>query len=194
MELAENILCGDWKRAIQSMLDTIAHERDLPIHSLYLKANVSRDGQKIVSYSVLIDEPDYPLPRNGKRVPLHISTVLRIKETRKRIELLICTSVFKYVAAPEEAEIKNVEADSANTHVLFPKGSYSLVSYIKRITEYELENYVSQAATFGCCNKFIECSDAKRCVHENKLYSKACSYRANLESGRIFYGKNRNIE
>lgn len=194
MELAENILCGDWKRAIQSMLDTIVHERDLPKHSLYLKANVSRDGQKIVSYSVLIDEPDYPLPRNGKRVPLHISTVLRIKETRKRIELLICTSVFKYVAAPEEAEIKNVEADSANTHVLFPKGSYSLVSYIKRITEYELENYVSQAATFGCCNKFIECSDAKRCVHENKLYSKACSYRANLESGRIFYGKNRNIE
>ncbi len=194
MELAENILCGDWKRAIQSMLDTIAHERDLPKHSLYLKANVSRDGQKIVSYSVLFDEPDYPLPRNGKRVPLHISTVLRIKETRKRIELLICTSVFKHVAAPEEAEIKNVEADSANTHVLFPKGSYSLVSYIKRITEYELENYVSQAATFGCCNKFIECSDAKRCVHENKLYSKACSYRANLESGRIFYGKNRNIE
>ena len=34
----------------------------------------------------------------------------------------------------------------------------------------------------------------KKCVHENKLYSKGCQYRRNLDAGRIFYGKNRNID
>ncbi|MGX8701556.1 hypothetical protein [Caproiciproducens sp.] len=46
---------------------------------------------------------------------------------------------------------------------------------------------------FGCCSKYVECSDAKRCLHEDIAYATACQYRANLESGRIFYGKNKNI-
>ena len=46
---------------------------------------------------------------------------------------------------------------------------------------------------FGCCSKYMECSDVKHCLHEDMAYSTACQYRANLESGRIFYGKNKNI-
>ena len=46
---------------------------------------------------------------------------------------------------------------------------------------------------FGCCEKYIECSDAKKCLHPDKLYSRVCIYRKNLESGRIFYGKNKNV-
>lgn len=53
---------------------------------------------------------------------------------------------------------------------------------------------LSSENTFGCCNSFLECSDAKRCVHPNKLFASGCLYRANLESGKIFYGKNRNID
>lgn len=47
--------------------------------------------------------------------------------------------------------------------------------------------------TFGCCNSFLRCSDIKRCIHPNKLFASGCLYRKNLESGRIFYGDNRNI-
>ncbi len=46
---------------------------------------------------------------------------------------------------------------------------------------------------FGCCHRYEQCSDAKRCIHPEALVSLACSYRRNLEQGRIFYGKNRNI-
>lgn len=46
---------------------------------------------------------------------------------------------------------------------------------------------------FGCCDKFKECSDLKRCIHNDPLYSTACMYRKNLENNRIFYGKNKNI-
>nr|DAJ10350.1 MAG TPA: hypothetical protein [Caudoviricetes sp.] len=47
--------------------------------------------------------------------------------------------------------------------------------------------------SFGCCSNYIKCSDAKRCVHPDLAYATACQYRANLENGRIFYGKNCNI-
>lgn len=46
---------------------------------------------------------------------------------------------------------------------------------------------------FGCCNDFNLCSDAKRCLKESDPFYLGCQYRKNLEAGRIFYGKNRNI-
>ena len=47
---------------------------------------------------------------------------------------------------------------------------------------------------FGCCNDFIRCSDAKRCLKAGDPYYRRCEYRRNLEAGRIFYGINRNID
>ena len=47
--------------------------------------------------------------------------------------------------------------------------------------------------TFGCCNDFILCSDAKHCIHEDDRFFNGCDYRKNLEAGRIFYGKNKKI-
>ncbi|MEG1515280.1 MAG: exonuclease domain-containing protein [Clostridia bacterium] len=46
---------------------------------------------------------------------------------------------------------------------------------------------------FGCCNSFIDCSDAKKCLHQNDPEYLGCYYRQNLEAGRIFYGVNKNI-
>ncbi len=48
-------------------------------------------------------------------------------------------------------------------------------------------------AGFGCCSRYMQCSDAKKCVHPDLFTSLACGYRRNLEDGRIFYGKNKNI-
>lgn len=47
--------------------------------------------------------------------------------------------------------------------------------------------------SFGCCNKYVECSNAKKCLHEDFLYSTACMYRKNLEKNKIFYGINKNM-
>ncbi len=46
---------------------------------------------------------------------------------------------------------------------------------------------------FGCCNSFELCSDAKKCVNKDPILALGCMYRENLEKGRIFYGKNRNV-
>ena len=184
----------DWRTPIQEMLNAMVVEKELPENSLGLIPNYGRDGQKITSYSICIYEPDYPLAPNAKRDSSRNSIILNIKESTERLELLINSSIFSKLEEPEGAEIKTLKSVTVNTHVFIPKGAELLVSYIKRITEYELANYVSKAASFGCCSKYIECSDAKHCVHENKLYSKACMYRTNLDSGRIFYGKNRNVD
>ncbi len=40
---------------------------------------------------------------------------------------------------------------------------------------------------FGCCSKYKQCSDEGSCVHEDLLYSSACEYRRNLETGKNFY-------
>lgn len=47
---------------------------------------------------------------------------------------------------------------------------------------------------FDCCSRYLECSDAKRCVHPDTEFAVKCGYRKILRRGRIFYGKNRNID
>lgn len=45
----------------------------------------------------------------------------------------------------------------------------------------------------GCCSRYEECSDAGHCVNNNIETVLSCAYRQNLNAGRIFYGKNKNI-
>lgn len=47
---------------------------------------------------------------------------------------------------------------------------------------------------FDCCCRVEQCSDARQCIHPNSALAVGCSYRKVLRSGRIFYGKNRNVE
>ena len=47
--------------------------------------------------------------------------------------------------------------------------------------------------SFACCSAFVRCSDARECLHQTDIYYNHCYYRENLEAGRIFYGKNKNI-
>ena len=183
-----------WKDSIQKMLDEMVVEYELPEQSLYLKANTGRTSENITSYSVSIYEPEYPSNKRSKVITKN-QTVLNIRERRDAIELIIGKTQFGDIdAPPEDAQVKLLQSDNDNVHVIFAKGSLELVSYIKANTKYSLANYESKASSFGCCSMFNECSDAKKCVHENKLYSKACMYRRHLDDGRIFYGKNRNID
>lgn len=46
---------------------------------------------------------------------------------------------------------------------------------------------------FGCCSRYLRCSDEKKCVNPNYIMSLGCAYKKNLEEGRIFYGKNKTV-
>lgn len=55
-----------------------------------------------------------------------------------------------------------------------------------------LENVCRKHRDFGCCSRYEECSDAKKCVHPDPKFALSCWYRSNLADGKIFYGKNKN--
>lgn len=193
MRMEPSIDSTRWQYSVQSMLEDIIDEKELPDKSLYLMTNYARDGKKITSFSVCIYEPDYPLLSDTSKDTTRNSIALNIKERGSRVELLIAKSRFNDIGAPEDAETKSSKTDNGKMQVVLPLDSPNLLGYIRQNVEYALDNYTSKASSFGCCSMFIECSDAKRCIHENKLYSKACAYRKNLEAGRIFYGKNKTI-
>lgn len=47
------------------------------------------------------------------------------------------------------------------------------------------------SSEFGCCSRYLECSDAKKCVNPRKELALQCYYLKNLRKGYIFYGKNK---
>ena len=74
----------------------------------------------------------------------------------------------------------------------FALDSESVIPYITAIIDYSLRNY-QPSENFSCCGKYIDCSNERKCLHANKFYARCCYYKKNLESGKIFYGKNKNI-
>lgn len=56
-----------------------------------------------------------------------------------------------------------------------------------------LKDCIAKYHTWDCCGYYVECSDARKCVHPNPYESIGCRYKRNLLAGKIFYGKNKNI-
>lgn len=189
-----NIPVGDFYSNLQNMLNSLIVEFELPSHSLHLFSNVSSKGANKgneVSKSVCIYEPEFPLAKEDVDNPGRNMVVLNIKQ-KSGLELLVRKPQFECISIPESAKVKNLK-DSAFSHIVFSEGDSSVFDYIKENIVWCLKNYRSKEKSFGCCSQFNRCSDEKRCVHQNKLYSTACMYRRNLEAGKIFFGKNRNI-
>lgn len=46
---------------------------------------------------------------------------------------------------------------------------------------------------FDCCSRYEICSDKRHCIHPDRNFSSGCGYRKMLKTGKIFYGKNRNV-
>ena len=176
---------------LEKILNDIIIDEELPASSLHLYSNTSAKTKEEISKSICIYEPDYPSIKGTTDKPGKNFVIMNIQDTEV-FDLLIRNKQFSEVSLPPTATIKQVTSDKTFVHVIFNKNDNNIFSYIRENIMYCLRHYESKAKSFGCCSKFIQCSDAKKCVHENKLYSMSCAYRHNLDSGKIFYGKNRN--
>lgn len=190
-----------WQDRVRGMLDCLIREYELPDDTLYLSDNYGKSEktkERIISHTVAIWEPDYPETPNMKRTQNKV--VMTIKpRTGEEVEMLVREGqeADLHNMLPADAEIvtqTKSEAKTGQVKIRIPAASPYLVNFVRAHTAYCIEGYVSKAADFGCCSSFERCSDAKKCLHENRLYAKACIYRRNLENGRIYYGKNRNID
>lgn len=181
---------------VQSVIDEIIDTHDLPENSIHLYANLSVKGKNAgreTSKSICIYEPAYPPGAYGNDIPGRNYVVLNFKKIKPRIELAIRNVQFDSIEMPESALDKTLKSTSGFHFVSFDICDDSIYEYIRKNILYCLANYES-SSSFGCCSRFNKCSDAKKCVHDNKIYAMGCMYRRNLENGRIFYGKNRNID
>lgn len=180
---------------LQQLIDSLSQiciNKELIPDSLRLIKNFN---QKDESYSIHAYEYAYPL---GAYKDSSIS-LINIKFLSKGI---ICLEFRESIYlsldnTPTFIKIQKKEDKKTGNRIVtlfFDSINKELHDYICNIVLQRLENYRTMQNSFGCCNRFNECSDALKCVHENKLYSTACTYRHRLENGQIFYGKNRNVD
>jgi hypothetical protein len=88
-------------------------------------------------------------------------------------------------------EIKRTSNDWSRVLVA---GIEDVLALGKRISIVYLEELSKLGGEhFGCCHRYVQCSDALKCLHPDFLISLACGYKKNLELGKVFYGKNKNI-
>ena len=114
-----------------------------------------------------------------------------IKRGKKSSYIAFSTS-FKSISKQLSNELKIVQ-----DKVRIPFDSRDDLLALSMITEdvfRELLDSYAAADDFGCCSRYAECSDAKHCIHPDKLRALSCTYRKRMKAGMIFCGKNRNID
>lgn len=200
----------NWQEEISALCDRLVDLHQLPKNSLYLAKNMGREGKAadkrdtVVSYSICIYEPEYPEVLGTEKDPSRNTVIMNIKivelKTKDdRFEVLVRDTSTDFVGMIPGMKDAGPVSKTYFRKFTFDRSQLNMLldgwlDYIKQLVEYELRTYVSKATRFACCSHFIECSDAKKCVHTNKLYACACFYKANLDAGKVFYGKNRNVD
>lgn len=183
---------NSFQSKILSILQNMIAELELPKKGLVLQKNI---GKLKETFSIYINEPPYPATESDLDKINTTQSILNYEEKEDLVILTVKTTVFNKFECPKDIQYKYTDTKKkAFVKMYFPLDHSELYTYIKNAIYYRIKHYSSAADSFGCCSQFTECSDAKKCVHENKLYSTACIYRRNLENGKIFYGKNRNID
>ena len=88
-----------------------------------------------------------------------------------------------------------IEIPENGTYQKIPLNDLSEITEHTERIKLSLESVIdSLPKDFDCCHRFAECSDAKVCTNPNKEMALKCGYRKILKSGRIFFGRNRNID
>lgn len=117
-------------------------------------------------------------------------TAFRLRIRGKQHSISIPLSLADLI--PEDAPSKKPTKNEKYYRVLitdeYPLENYS--SFLVNVVSETVNRYPKE---WDCCSRYLECSDAKTCVHPDKTFALGCGYRKILSSGRIFYGKNRNI-
>ncbi len=103
----------------------------------------------------------------------------------------------KYISIPTPIlqRLNNYRHLAGNgKYTKFPIADFSEVANYESLAECAMQAVIDRMPVeFDCCSRYLECSDAKSCTHPDKEFSLKCGYRKILKSGRIFYGKNRNV-
>lgn len=169
-ELIEVDASEEWQVKLSSQFAGLEQEFGLMNHSFSIMANVGKDG-KTSSYAICVYEPDLV---EDRRDSSRNTALARVKEDVLKSNANIVDVYSRSFEQPDEKR-------------RFEKDSDEFIACLLECIRTGIQNYVPKAAAFACCSRYEACSEAKKCIHSNYLYAKACQYRKNLEAGKIFY-------
>lgn len=165
-EIVEKILEASKNIACKNGID----EKYIQLYIRMKKDSIS----EISSYSVKLDKNQIVL------IPFKCTCIKISRKMRNKINV------------PNDIQIKEIKSLPIISELRFKNLNENFFSLISDCTQYAIDNY-KPLDHFGCCGKYLECSNEKKCLHDDIFYAKRCGHRKNLEAGRIFYGINRNI-
>lgn len=122
---------------------------------------------------------------------LHKFTVFRL-HLRGKQHYIMLPRVFSDLI-PADCPTKQMKSEEKYIRILIDS-EHSVESYTNFLVQIIGEAMNRYPKEWDCCSRYMECSDAKACVHPDKEFALGCGYRKVLNSGRIFYGENRNVD
>lgn len=138
----------------------------------------------------------YKCTNKSTSISLKNKLVVGISVLQKVIRLRIPKKLFKdsndklkFDVYKENNNFINIEIENKYT---FDDEVKKFIDNISILIAKAYED-LTDGMPFSCCSRYEACSDAKHCIHPDTVHSKSCIYRKNLENGKIFYGKNKNI-
>lgn len=187
------------KKSLNEMILSVCMEQDIDVRNIKIEDRIVTVNNipQHIGYSIWILEP-----KSMKKSDRIFSIVVINTDKTKRYEIETKYDYCNYVPVPDGAIEKVYNVKSKDTEgrvtqrkkyvVHFTLDNSEISNYLLRLIKRTVEDF-KPSDKFGCCSKYNECSNLKKCVHKDKLYSRSCWYRQNLESGKIFYGVNKNI-
>lgn len=116
--------------------------------------------------------------------------VIRIREVKNELRVEIKKDYLELFDLKKGATFRESDANWGR----LPSGNHIITRILDKIEVVFEQCYLDGSVeVFGCCSRYVECSDSKGCVHPDRRFAQGCMYKSNLEKGRIFYGVNRNM-
>ena len=146
-----------------------------------------------ILHMVGYDEANVTLKLNKNYASIYMyGTVAFTVRINTRSRLLECDipAALEYVDRIPGASISAV--GSARFPIATGKETVAIVADMVKAV-YDSLSSSTKGDSFGCCSDFVRCSDALCCLKNDNPAYRGCAYRKNLEAGRVFYGKNKNI-
>lgn len=156
----------------------------MDIHSIYDQVIRILEGYGQDTSTITIRQN-----KNDQSIVFGKSPVLKITDGKRRFLYLRTESVEDIPADYFPDTLKSLP-DFVRFEFTERTGDMGIFSYL--LLELYRE-FVGTDLAFGCCHRYVECSDSLKCIHPDRIRAMSCLYRKNLEAGRIFYGKNKTI-
>ena len=157
-----------------------------------LASAVSSQGGDPSLLTCKATKPDRKAGSNGYTVvSFGTLTAFRLHLRGKQHYIAVPTMLADLIPAnfPQKhttSESKYIRLLVNEQHPLFSYTDFLIVAARETVNRYPKE--------WSCCSRYMECSNAKTCIHPDKAFALGCGYRRVLNSGRVFYGVNRNID